>query len=110
MSSTELDLIDRQRIEAHIASARPRYSTTLYLAGGGFIRRWSPDRAEALAQHASDRDDERRLSVITFDHLTEADIAVDFPPHGKTAEQLKAQCDEALDQMFERWLGAETRH
>lgn len=104
MSSTEYDLIDRQLIEDHLASGQPRYSNTLYLLGGGFVRRWTDDHDAAMARHATDIADPRMRWAITFDHLGIDTLAVDFPPHGKTAEQLKAECDAALDEMMDRWM------
>ncbi|PVM88608.1 F-actin-capping protein subunit alpha [Caulobacter endophyticus] len=103
MSKTSFNLVERELIEAHIASGQPRYSSTFYLLGGGYIRSWSDDREAVLARHAADRDDPRLSWVITFDHLAVTSIAVDFPPEAKTADQLRAECDEALEQMFERW-------
>ena len=107
--STQFDLIDRELIEAHVASGQPRYSVTLYLARGGFIRRWINDREEALAEHGVVTRSPDMRWAITFDHLGLDAIAVDFPPGSKTAEQLKAECDAALDAMLERWE-AETLH
>lgn len=107
--STQFDLIDHDLIEAHRASGQPRYSVTLYLARGGFIRRWTNDRDEALAEHGAVTKNPDMRWAITFDHLGLDSIAVDFPPDGKTAEQLRAECDAALDAMMERWE-AETRH
>uniref|UniRef100_B0T9A9 Uncharacterized protein n=1 Tax=Caulobacter sp. (strain K31) TaxID=366602 RepID=B0T9A9_CAUSK len=105
MSNTSCyDLIDRDLIAAHIASGQPRYSNTLYLRGGGFIRHWSDDRDEVLARHARSVSDAKLSWTITFDHLAVQDLAVDFPPHDKTAAQLKAECDQALDEMMDRWL------
>ena len=106
--STPFDLIDREMIEAHRASGQPRYSVTLYLARGGFIRRWTNDRDEALVGHGMAAKTPDMRWAITFDHLGLDAIAVDFPPDGKTAQQLKAECDAALDAMLDRW-DAETR-
>lgn len=107
MSSTEYDLIDRQLIEDHLASGQPQYSNTLYLLGGGFIRRWTNERDAAMAQHGADIANPRMRWAITFDHLGIDTLAVDFPPHGKTAKQLKAECDAALDEMMDRWMANE---
>ncbi|GGL35831.1 hypothetical protein GCM10010983_36050 [Caulobacter rhizosphaerae] len=30
-----------------------------------------------------------------------------FPPHRKTAEQLRAECDAALEAVFDRWAVGE---
>lgn len=89
---------------AHLASGQPRYSIFLRLAGGGFIRRWSNDRDEALAHHANAVADPNMDSVITFDHLDIDSLAVYFAPHGKSAAQLKAESDEAIDRMIDRYL------
>ena len=44
---TELaDLADRRRV-----TGEPRYSVRLDLQGGGFIRRWSDERDEAMAMY-----------------------------------------------------------
>lgn len=109
MSSTQYDRIERQLIEAHLASGQPRYSTVLKLADGAVIRRWTGDQDEALARHAIAADAEGMTSVVTFDHLSLHTVAADFPAHGKTAQQLKAECDAALDAMLDRWL-SETCH
>ncbi|AZS19210.1 hypothetical protein [Caulobacter sp. FWC26] len=107
--SPHFDLIDRELIEAHIASGQPRYSVTLHLARGGFIRRWSNDRDEALAEHGAAIKSPDLGWAVTFDHLGLDSIAVDFPPDGKTAEQLRAECDAALDAMLDRWA-AQSQH
>ncbi|PZR30921.1 hypothetical protein [Caulobacter segnis] len=110
MSTTEFDHVDRQLIQAHIASGQPRYSIVLKLAGGAFIRSWASERDEAMTRHVMAVGEAGMISVVTFDHLSLQTLAADFPPDGKTAEQLKVECDELIDQMFERWLAAETVH
>ncbi|KQV54686.1 hypothetical protein [Caulobacter sp. Root342] len=106
MSSTEISHDVREIIADHIASGQPRYSNTFYFPGG-FIRRWTDDEAVAKAQLEIDAADPNLKWTIAFDHMTVRDLGVVFPPHGKTAEQLKAECDEALDQMWARWEAAE---
>jgi hypothetical protein len=110
MSTTEFDHVDRQLIQAHIASGQPRYSIVLKLAGGAFIRRWASERDDAMARHVMAAGEVGMISVVTFDHLSLQTLAADFQPDGKTAERLKIACDAAIDQMFERWLAAETPH
>ncbi|PVM87589.1 hypothetical protein DDF62_15765 [Caulobacter radicis] len=110
MSATQFDHLERQLIQAHIASGQPRYSIVLKLAGGAFIRHWASERDEAMTRHLLALAEAGMISVVTFDHLTLQTLAADFPPDGKTAEQWRIECDEAIDQMFERWLAAETLH
>lgn len=102
-NNTRFDRIDRELIAEHVASGQPRYSNTLYRIGGGFIRRWADDAATARAQLESDRVDPNLSWAIVFDHLTVSALDVAFPPHGKRPEQLRAECDEALEQMWDRW-------
>jgi hypothetical protein len=109
MAMTEFDPIERQLIQAHIASGQPRYSIVLKLVGGAFIRNWTNDRAEALTRHAAAVEAANFVSVVTFDHLGLEALATDFPPDGRTPRQLKADCDQLIDQMIDRWL-ATTRH
>ena len=103
-AKTSFDAVDHALITAHVASGQPRYSNTLYLAGGGFIRRWTDDAAVARAQLDTDRTDPNLAWAIVFDHASVWTVDVAFPPHAKTAEALKAECDAALDEMFDRWL------
>lgn len=109
MSSTQSDPIDRQLIEAHIASGQPRYSIMLKLVGGGYIRRWTNDHDAAVTEHAAAATEPAMVSVITFDHLGLDTVAMTFAEHGKTPQQLKAESDAGIDAMIERWL-LETRH
>lgn len=110
MSTTQFDAIDRQLIEAHIASGQPRYSIVLKLAGGAFIRSWASNRDEAMTRHMMAAGEAGMISVVTFDHLSLQTLAADFSPDGKTAERLKVECDDLIDRMFERWLAAEAVH
>lgn len=103
-AKTPMTDLDHDLVAAHAASGQPRYSNTLYLAGGGFIRRWSDDEQVARLQLESDRADPNLAWAIAFDHHAVWTLDVAFPPHSKTAEELKAECDEALDRMFDRWL------
>lgn len=96
--------IDQDLAAAHLASGKPRYSIYLRLADGGFIRRWTDDRDDALAQHANAVADRNMDQVITFDHLGIHSLAVDFAPHGQSAAQLEAESDEAIDRMIDRYL------
>lgn len=110
MSSTHFDPIDCQLIEAHIASGQPRYSIVLKLAGGAFIRSWADDRDEAVTRHSIAVDATDMISVMTFDHLSLEMVAEHVRPHGKTADQLRGECDDLIDRMFERWLAAASVH
>lgn len=105
--SFELGVLDQDRNGARTAGGQPRYSSTVYRRGGSFIRRWTDDLAEAMAAHDDGKADPDLDWVITFDHVAEEDLAYDVAPHGKSRAQLKAECDEALDQMWERWMTAE---
>lgn len=107
MTGSDFDWINQDLAAAHKASGMPRYSIYLALQGGGFVRRWTDDRSEALAYHADAVADPKMGSVITFDHLDVDNLAVDFAPHRKSAAELKAECDEALDRMWDRWLADE---
>ncbi|WP_343699644.1 hypothetical protein [Caulobacter sp.] len=106
-TKTTFDHIDDDLIAQHLASGMPRYSNTLHLSGGGFIRRWTDDEAEARTQLQADRADPKLSWAIAFDHMTVWALDVAFPANSKSAEQLQAECDEALDAMFERWANAE---
>ncbi|MCA0359015.1 MULTISPECIES: hypothetical protein [unclassified Caulobacter] len=106
-TKTTFDHIDDDLIAQHLASGMPRYSNTLYLLGGGFIRRWTDDEAAARTQLQADRTDPNLSWAIAFDHMTVWAVDVAFAPNSKSAEQLRAECDEALDAMFERWVSAE---
>lgn len=103
-AKTTFDAVDHELIAAHVATGQPRYSNTLYLLGGGVIRRWTDDEASARAQLETDRRDPNLSWAIAFDNLTVWALDVAFPPQSKTPEQLRAECDEALDAMFDRWL------
>ncbi len=103
LAKTTFDAVDHELIAAHVATGQPRYSNTLYLLGGGVIRRWTDDEATARNQLEADRRDPNLSWAIAFDNLTVWALDVAFPPYGKTAEQLKAECDEALEAMFDRW-------
>ncbi len=109
MSSTHLDPIERQLIKAHIDSGQPRYSIVLKLAGGGFIRSWTSDRGAALVQHAHAAAEPTMILVITFDHLDLETVATTVPPHGKTPDQLRTECDVLIDRLIGRWT-QEARH
>ncbi|WP_454718754.1 hypothetical protein [Caulobacter segnis] len=102
-ANTAFDAVEAQLIVAHVASGQPRYSNTLYLLGGGVVRRWTEDETTARTQLEADRRDPNLSWAIAFDNLSLAAVDLAFPPHGKTPEQLKAECDEALEAMFDRW-------
>lgn len=102
-AKTSFDAVEEQLILAHVANGQPRYSNTLYLVGGGVVRRWTEDETKAWIQLEADRRDPNLSWTIAFDNLNLQALDVAFAPHGKTAEQLKADCDEALEAMFDRW-------
>jgi hypothetical protein len=101
--SIHIDPINAELIAAHVASGQPRYSITLHLAGGGLIRRWTSDQDAALIEHGLAKAAAGMERVVTFDHLEIDSLAVDTVAHGKTAQQLRAECDAALDAMIDRW-------
>lgn len=107
--SNRLDWCELERIAAHKASGEPRYSVHLALVGGGFIRRWTDDRQEALAMHAAAVEDPQMNLVVTFDHWRDHDELVAARPTKKTAEELSRDLDEAIDRMIDRWA-LETKH
>jgi hypothetical protein len=109
MSSTSSDPIDRQRIQAHIDSGQPRYSIVLKLDGGGFVRRWADDQADALARHAIAAATPAMISVVTFDHLGLDTIAMTLPSPGQASEGVAADCDALIDAMIDRWTSM-TQH
>lgn len=106
-TKTTFDHIDHDLIAQHLASGMPRYSNTLHLIGGGFIRRWTDDEAAAHAQLQADRADPNLSWAIAFDHMTVWTVDVAFPSNSKSAEQLQAECDAALEAMFDGWASAE---
>jgi len=95
---------DRELVEAHVAKAMPRYSICQWRRGGGFVRRWTSERAEALVQHAAAAADPEMDRVVSFDHIAVLDLAVTFQKTGKARAQLKAESDAAIDEMIDRWL------
>jgi hypothetical protein len=104
---SHLSWLDRDLAEGHIASGQPRYSCYLRLTTGGFIRRWSDRRSQALAMHAAAVATPDMDCVITFDHIAIDHLGVDFRPTGKSGEQLRIECDEALERMYHRWAAEE---
>ncbi len=104
---SHLSWLDRDLAEGHIASGQPRYSCYLRLTTGAFIRRWSDRRSEALAMHAAAVAAGDMACVITFDHIAIDHVAVDFRPTDKSAEQLRIECDEALERMYQRCIAEE---
>jgi hypothetical protein len=101
---SHLDGFDRELVEAHLAKGMPRYSICQWLWGGAFVRRWTSDRRDALAQPAAAASDPTMDRVISFDHFAVLDLAATFRPSGKTPAQMKAQSDAAIDRMIDRWL------
>lgn len=106
-TKTTFDHIDEDLIAQHLASGMPRYSNTLHLVGGGFIRRWTDDEARARTQLLTDQTDPNLSWAIAFDHMAVWALDVVFAPNSKSAEQLQAECDAALDTMFDRWASTE---
>lgn len=105
--SIELGGLDQDQIIHRKTPGQRRYSSTLHRRGGGLIRRWTDDLAEAMAAHDQGRQDAELDWIITFDHLAEEDLACDFAGGRKSAQQLTAACDEALQAMWDRWLAEE---
>lgn len=103
MSSIEFDILDQQLIATHKASGKPRYSNTLYLAGGGTICRWTDDRGEALSRREVAMDTPDVEAIITFDHWGEEPEIFDARTPALSRAEAMAELDEAIDRMIARW-------
>ena len=76
------DHVNDQLRVAHIATGEPRYSVQLDRMSGGYIRRRSNDRRQALRWHAEALVDPQMKAVFCFDHIAIDMLAVDFRPAG----------------------------
>jgi hypothetical protein len=74
---TQDPINDRLRA-AHIATGEPRYSLQMDRLGGGYVRRWSNDRGQALQWHRDAAADPKMKAVFCFDHIAIDMLAFDF--------------------------------
>ncbi|EJL38464.1 hypothetical protein PMI01_00031 [Caulobacter sp. AP07] len=84
----------------HVATGQPRYGVRLDLLNGGFIRRWSDDRQDALDLYRQALADPAMKAVFCFDHIDIEMLAFDFRPAGRSYEQIKADSEAAIDRIL----------